>query len=119
MADDDPGLRLTVHGPITHDEAVAEVGWVAREARRLIEQRPTPPADEWAHFYRRKARLLRHIAGEPGVLDPDLAAQMIAKAERLAEQYEAGADPIAAVEAAGLVDLGEQLPPSEGMHRRG
>jgi hypothetical protein len=105
---------------LTDDEAVAEVGWIAREARRLIEVRDLPAA-AWSTFYRRKARLLAHIASRPGVLDPDAAAQMIAKAERLAEQYEAAAaaDLPVAVDAAGRVDLSEQLPPTEGMHRRG
>jgi hypothetical protein len=102
---------------LTDDEAVAEVGWVAGEARRLIEVRDVPPAD-WAHFYRRKARLLRHIASRPGVLDPDAAAQMIAKADRLAAEYESYARP-PQVDAAGRADLGEQLPAQEGMHRRG
>jgi hypothetical protein len=100
-------------------EAGREVGWIAQEARRLVEL--NPPADEWAAFYDRKARLLRYIAGRPGVVDPDLAAQMIAKAERLAASYRGAAvDPHPlAVEAAGRADLVEQLPPSEGMHRRG
>ena len=102
--------------PLTDEEAVAEVGWVAREARRLVEALPTRPAVEWVEFYERKARLLRHISARPGVIDPDAAAQMIAKAEAMAAAWRVDVAPIA-VEAAGLVDLREQLPPQQGMGR--
>lgn len=104
--------------PLDDETAVREVGWVAREARRLVEARPTPPAAEWVAFYERKARLLRFISSRPGVVDPDAAAQMIAQAEAMAAAWRVDVAPIA-VEAAGRVDLFEQLPPSEGMGHRG
>lgn len=67
--------------PLDDDEAMREVGWIAREARLLIE---TPIGSEnverTATFYRRKARLLAYMN------EPTLAA----RAESQAAAYEAG-----------------------------
>lgn len=54
--------------PLTEEEAVREVGWIARRAREIV---GTPIGDEdpadMVEFYARKVRLLRHI-GTPDAL---------------------------------------------------
>jgi hypothetical protein len=80
----DREAKETPENALTDDEAVREVGWVARRARELVGQGsalPTPAqVDEWAEFHDRKARLLRHIG------ESDLAAQ----SESAAAAYKPG-----------------------------
>lgn len=63
------------------DEAVREVGWVARRAREIV---LTPIGDEdpadMIEFYERKAALLRHIGD----------AELASRAESQAAAYRPG-----------------------------
>lgn len=61
------------------DEARREVGWVAREASRLMGSSAASP-EEWATYYERKAELLAYLG------EPDLAA----RAESQAASYRPG-----------------------------
>ena len=51
--------------PLTDEEAVREVGWVARRARELVE-RSDDVWPDWAEFFDRRARLLEHM-GQPAL----------------------------------------------------
>lgn len=73
--------------------AVREVGWIAREVRELVHAPGGLDADpaRAAAFFRRKARLLRHIAGRgsSAATPAELAAQAAAadaEAARYAER---------------------------------
>lgn len=46
---------------MTHEEALREVDWIAREARRIVRMEASRP--EVAAYFDRKAALLEHIAG--------------------------------------------------------
>ena len=52
-----------LYGPLSDEEAVREVAWIARRARELaLTGRPeAAPAAEYAEFFGRKVRLLEHI----------------------------------------------------------
>jgi hypothetical protein len=70
------GERQLTHRlePLTDEEAVREVGWVARRARELFERKDDSSAD-WVEFFDRRARLLEHIG------QPALASDARAKAD--------------------------------------
>lgn len=55
--------------PLTKEEAVREVAWIARRARELalVDARHQAPPAEYAEFFARKIRLLQHI-GTPEAL---------------------------------------------------
>ena len=46
---------------MTPDEAVAEVGWVAHEARALATERVDPDSERWQDYLNRKRDLMEYI----------------------------------------------------------
>jgi len=72
--------------PLTDDEAVREVGWVARRARELVERSDDAWAD-WAEFFDRRARLLEHIG------QPALASDAKAKADHARRAWSGAQNP--------------------------
>jgi len=69
-------------------EAVQEVGWVAREARRIAGAQATRA--EVVEYFQRKAALLEHIAGTQSGQERSDTYDMAAKARDEAEHLAAG-----------------------------
>jgi hypothetical protein len=70
---------------VNDDEAVREVGWVAREARDLLRFSVDEAPERWSTFYQRKGDLLSHV-GELGMATTAWEeARRIREAFRLAE----------------------------------
>jgi hypothetical protein len=46
---------------MTDAEAVREIGWVAREARALVDERVQPGSDRWLAYLDRKRAVIEHI----------------------------------------------------------
>jgi len=69
-------------------QACREVGWVAREAQRIVYE--DVPRSEVVEYFERKARLLDHIAGTFTGAERRDAYEMAAKARDEAEHLRAG-----------------------------
>ena len=83
----DSACRLTQSlDPLTDEEAVREVGWVARRSQELAERSDATWAD-WADFFDRRARLLEHIG------QPALASDARAKADHARSAWSSGRSP--------------------------
>jgi hypothetical protein len=49
---------------MTPAESIREIGWIAREARALVDERVSPTSERWAAYLERKRALLEYVAAK-------------------------------------------------------
>ena len=56
-----PATSASTDTPLTADEAVTEVGWVAREALALADERVSHDSERYAEFISRRTALIEYV----------------------------------------------------------